>query len=242
MAGWLGDWLGFSDGVGPSVSVGSSVVKPARPPYSRVQMLDIHQAMARAIARHLATLPVLDTENMPVAFGAIYDHWPDPEDAYVAPCTASVMAVPYTYSASQLTPSLIESTWEPKGLPGQGLYKLAECEEDFEIRLRCPSSEARSWFVAALETAWVNPSLMMAHPNGGRYGISLNMPEYWGLDGTFKLKSAKVLDNEDNAMRKHREASIIVSGVAAQVKLGPVQPMKLTVTQTVILSSEDFCP
>lgn len=223
-----------------STEAANSPTSISRSLYSRKQTLDVRSAMARALVTRLRALEVLLPEGGTTKFGAVYETWPDPEDAYVAPCTATVLPSPYPFEASQLTPALLEETWEPQGLPGFGLYKLAEVVADFEILIRCPTAEERRVFLAAMETAWVEPGLLMDSVNGPRYGIVLPMPEYWSVCAVFSQKSLRILDDEDRAMREHREAVLTVTGQAPQVKLDRVQPMKLSIRQSVVLSFEAF--
>jgi hypothetical protein len=199
-----------------------------REQYSRSQRLDVKQAMATAIANYLRSLRFPRASGGEFAFAQVFEEWPDYEQRFVPP-SACVLPTPTLYAPARLTPTLMEDTWEIRGEPGFGLYKLADIEADFEINVRAPSGAERSDIIAGIEQAWVAADLLMDHSSGARYGIELAMPEYWGLCATFALLSARVLDNEDMAMKAHREAVLTLSGVAPQVKLGPVRPMNMNI-------------
>jgi len=161
-------------------------------------------------------------------FAEVFSSWPSYEQRYVPP-SACVLPTPTIYDAARLTPTLMEDTWEPPGDIGFGLYKLADIEAEFEVNIRTASATERSDIIAQVEQMWVADGLLMDHAAGARYGILLEMPEYFGVCAGFSLKSARVLDDEDRAMREHREAIITLMGVAPQVTVRAVRPLTLTV-------------
>lgn len=199
-----------------------------REQYSRSQSLDIKQAMASAVARYLRSLRFPRASGGSFAFSQVFEEWPEYEQRYVPP-SACVLPTPTIYAPARTTPTLLEDTWEIRGEPGFGLYKLADIEADFEINVRAPSNAERSDIIMGIEQIWVAEEVLMDHSSGARYGIELPMPEYWGLLATFALRSARVLDNEDMAMKGHREAILTLQGAAPQVKLGLVRPLNLNV-------------
>lgn len=196
--------------------------------YPRKQTLDVRAAMAQALAQRIndAYYPTQDGQQL--QFAEVFSRHPDPEDAWRAPGTACVLPAAYPMEAARLTPSLIECTWEPAGMPGLALYQVAEIVSDFDIQIKCPTDAERGAFIAGLESMWVSDAGMM-EPDGARYGITLNLPEYWGLSATFSLKSVRVIDDAQSAMTQGREAVVTVTGQAAQVVLRHVRPMNLTV-------------
>lgn len=196
--------------------------------YSRKQTLDVRSAMATAIARKLRDSVFPRGSGGSIKFAEVFESWPSYEQRYVPP-SACVLPTPTLYDAARLTPTLLEDTWEPPGDVGFGLYQLADIEVEFEINIRAASSAERSDIIAGLEQAWVADGILMDQVAGARYGILLEMPEYWGLCAGFSLVSARTLDDEDKAMREHREAVLSVKGVASQVTLRPVRPLNLTV-------------
>lgn len=209
-----------------------SLIQPSE--YSRSQTADLRTAMARALQRYLQDLRA--ETGVPV-FQQVFDAWPDPESPYIAPCTATVLPGAVVYESAGMTPALLDETWEPKGQPGLALYKTAEVMAEFEIAIRCPTPEERVQAMAAIEDSWIAPGVLMA-PEGARYGILLDMPDYWGLSLLASIKSSRISDDSDSALREHREGTISISAQAAVVKLGPVQPMAITIRQTV-LSADD---
>lgn len=212
-----------------------TIISPAA--YSRTQTMDIRSAMARALAVKLTAAEYPAPDGRVLKFAEVFDTWPDPEDAYRPPGTAAILPAAYPMEPSQLTPTLLEETWEPAGQAGFGLYKTAEVMADFEILIRASTAAERRVFLTGIESMWVAEHVLMDPVQGARYGILLPMPEYWGTCAEFALKTIRVLDDEDRAMREHREAIITVSGLAAMVKLGPVQPMKMSIRVSV-----DTCP
>lgn len=198
--------------------------------YSRKRTKSLRAAMAEALQTKLllARFDRGDGTTFPLA--EVYPAWPDPEDHYVYP-SATILPGPATYEDAGMTPTLLDGTWEPEGQPGFGLYKLSELVVPFEVQVRAPTDSERDLLVAGLEDMWVEEGVLMDHEVGARYGVELDLPGYWGVCAIFSLQSVRILDNEDSAQRQHREAVLSVIGRAPQVKLGPVQPMKLTIRQ-----------
>jgi hypothetical protein len=196
--------------------------------YSRSQTLDARAAMARAVVKKLQRMMFRDPYGHSVQLAEVFEAWPSAGDRFIPPA-AVVLPGPWLYDAARLTPTLMEDTWEPRGQRGWGLYKLADISLDFEILIRAASDAERSVIVQGFEVAWVADEVTSDPVEGARYGIVLPMPEYWGICAEFALKSARVLDDEDRAMREHREVIFTINGVAPQVKVAPVRPMSPTV-------------
>lgn len=199
--------------------------------YSRSATLDIRSAMALALVRKIDAAEFTAQDGTPLRFAEVFDNWPTYQDTYRAPGTACVLPGDMPLEASRLTPSLMEDTWEPAGMPGLALYQLAEVNTSFDIAIKCPSIAERQVFLAGLENMWNHDDLLLDDA-GARYGVSLPLPEYWGVDAVFSLKSVRLQDDENSAMREQREAVITVTGQAPQVVLRRVQPMTLTVRMT----------
>ena len=199
-----------------------------REQYGRKQTLDVRSAMAVALARRLREAEFLAPVGGAFRFSEVFESWPDYGQRYVPPA-ACVLPSPVIYDAARLTPTLMEDTWEPQGGVGFGLYKTADIAADFEVNIRTASAAERNIVMAAVENLWTVDGMLMDQEAGPRYGIVVAMPEYFGVCAGFALKSARVIDNEDMAMREHREVVLVVNGQAPQVKLGPVRPMNLTV-------------
>lgn len=204
-----------------------SLSKPDCLNYPIKATLDLKAAMAKALATRLLGLFFVPPSGGLIQFTRVYDQWPSFPDNYVSP-VAAVLPTPTRYDASRMTPALLEDTWEPKHQVGCGLYKLADVEADFEILVRTASVEERTVIMAGVEESFQSDGVLM-DPLGAIYGVNLPMPEYWNLVAGFALKASRVLDDEDRAMREHREAVFTVTGWAPQVKLAPVRPMRPTV-------------
>lgn len=203
---------------------------PPKSSYPRTRTQSLRAAMAEAIATRLYALR-FDVPGGPTMFAEVYAAWPDPESHYVTPA-AVVLPGPGTYEDAGLTPTLLDDTWEPQGRPGWGLYKTAELVVPFEVQVRCPTDAERDVVVATVEDSWIADGVLMDHRDGPRYGVVLEMPGYWGTCASFSLLSSRVMDDAEGVMRGQREATFQITGRAAQVKLGPVQPLKVTVRQT----------
>jgi hypothetical protein len=184
--------------------------------------------MALALARKLRAAVFPRPSGGQLRFAEVFESWPDYTQRFVPPA-ACVLPGSWPYDAARMTPTLLEDTWEPHGDVGFGLYKTADISADFEINIRATSDAERAVLLAGLEDIWVADEVLMDHISGARYGVLIEMTEYWGVCAGFALKSARVVDNEDMAIRNHREAIITVTGQAPQVKLAPVRPLKLTV-------------
>jgi len=207
--------------------------------YSRRKSMSARGAMAQALSRFL--LEQIFVHPGPFQFARVFSQWPSFVDKFVSP-SACVLPGEWRYSDALMTPTLCPNTVEPKGtVPGQmandgfGLYKLSELEADFEISLRASSVGERDAIVEKLEEIWRAPPLLMSESTGPRYGVLLPLPEYFGVDARFSLLSARLIDNEETAMREHRDAVLTVSGQTIQVTVGPVSPLRLTVNSCQIL-------
>ncbi len=206
--------------------------------YSLKRTLSIRAAMARAIERALLEHQ-FDVHGRAGEFAAVYDSWPDYTARIVVPA-AVVLPTPLRYVAARMTPALIRESWEPKdgegkslGLPGFGLYKTADVEGDFQVQIRTPTEGERDPYVAGMEDLWtasdtdpVDVSGFQPGSTEARYGVILDLPEYYNQCAGFWLLEQLPLDDADKVTREHRETIFTIRGVASQVRLGPVQPMK----------------
>ena len=130
-----------------------------------------------------------------------------------------------------MVPHLLEDTVEMGDAYGYGLYKSAEMLDEFTLQIRATTSAQRSLLKLAIEDAFQTPNVMQ-DPQGQRYGLLLDLPEYWGLKARASLLSGSNSDSDDAAMRNQREATFVISMQADKVQLGEVYPMALTVTKT----------
>lgn len=206
-----------------------------RAQYSRKQRRSLRFALAGALQQLLVDTDFYTPDGTITHLSQVFDEWPSPEDNYTTPA-ACVLPGQGTYEDAGYTPTLLEETWEPKGQPGLGLYKTAELVVPYEIQVRAPTGAERDVIIMGLEDLWVAKGVLMDHAQGARYGILIDMPDYWGVTASFSLMYVRTMDDPDAAMRNHREAVVGVTARADHVKLGPVQPMKLTV-RTVITST-----
>lgn len=198
--------------------------------YSRKKFQSARAAMAESLVTKLLTARFPRGDGTSFQMAEVYPAWPDPESHYVYP-SAVVLPGVATYEDAGMTPTLIECTWEPPGQQGFGLYKTSELVVPFEIQVRAPTDAERDLLISGLEDMWVEEGLLMDHEVGARYGIALPLPGYWGVEAIFSLQGIRILDNEEAAMRQHREAVLSLTGRAPQVVLGPVAPMKLVIRQ-----------
>ena len=193
-----------------------------RAEYPRKATRDVRNAAALALSRHLMGLTWEGTEHQ--RFTEVFDEWPAFLNRYQPPA-ACVLPATWTYGSWEYT--LLEETWEPKGLPGFGLYKTNELECEMEVSIRTTSAAEREVIVLALEDAFQDPQMLMSQKRGPRNSIILPMPEYYGLTARFSLQRGRTIDDPDSAMRERRDAVLTVSVQASKVKVGPVYPMAL---------------
>jgi hypothetical protein len=203
--------------------------------YSRSATLDVRDACAAALARVIAGIDVVKAGQR-VKFAAVFDEWPNFEDKYETPA-ACVLAPPsWDYSDAIMTPRLLETdtiesvTTEPSDPPSFGLWKTAEMLDQFQVSIRAGSTAMRSLLKLAIEEAFQMRELTM-NPNGQRYGLLVDLPEYWGMTARASLLNGSNSDNEDSAARNQREATFTVSMQAPKVQLGPVYPFTVTLTE-----------
>ena len=195
--------------------------------YSRTAVRSARDAMALALRHHLEGL-VFKLAGGTFKLATVFDEWPAYLDRYVPPC-ACVLPNEWRYADWSFTPKLLEDTWEVSGEPGFGLYKLSEIETDFEISLRTNNPAERDALIEGIEESFVAPRVLMDDAQGPRYGLILQLPEYYGLAARFALQSARVIDDEERTMREQRDAVLTVSSQAPQVRVGPVYPLNLKI-------------
>lgn len=196
--------------------------------YSFKATRSIRGAMASTLAERLRALEFTDPTGFRFRFAEVFEDWPSYSSKYVPP-SACVLPGSWTYADALMTPTLLEDTWEPHGEAGFGLYKLSEVEVDFEVSLRTDSAAQRDDVMLGLEEAFQSPGLLMDHDIGARYGVLIEMLDYYKQCVRFALQGARMIDGEDAAMREHRDAVFTIRGIAPQVKIGPVQPFKAIV-------------
>ena len=211
-----------------TVNANSMPMQMPRAQFSRKAIIGVRNALAVALARLVEemTFPGDQAQN----FAAIYDEWPDFLDTAVVPA-ACVLPGDFRYADSQMTPSLIEDTWEPKGMPGWGLMKTAELQADFQLSIRTNLPRERSQLMQAIEDLF-QPQGNLMDLTGPRYGLVVPLPEYYGINGRFVLLAGSVIDNEDTAMREKRDAVFTISAYAPKVQVVPVWPLALSITKT----------
>lgn len=203
--------------------------------YSRTASLNARAALALALRRHLEGLS-FSLVGGAFTLAQVFDDWPSYQSRLVPP-SACVLPGSWRYADWAFTPHLLEDTVEPACVPGVGmstpgfgLYKTAELECDFEVSVHSNTVAERDAVVLGIEDAFVAPTVLMNEQRGPRYGILLDLPEYYALQGRFALQSARVIDNEETAMRESRDAVIVISCQAPKVQVGPVFPLRLKIT------------
>lgn len=199
--------------------------------YSRTAIMDVRSAMAVALQRHLENLVFSKPGNPAYRFSEVHDTWPSYLQRYVPP-SACILPGEWTYGDALFTPHLLEDTWEVAGEPGFGLYKLSELETDFQISFRTDEVAERAGILRGIEESFRAPRLLMDDAQGPRFGLLLDMPEYYALKGRFALKSARLIDDEERAVREQRDAVVVINAQAPQVTVGPVYPLNLKIQIT----------
>ena len=198
--------------------------------FSRKATIGVRNALAVALARLVSTLSFPGSQAQ--TFASVYDEWPDFLETAVFPA-ACILPNGFRYADSQMTPRLLEDTWEPKGLPGWGLQKTAELQTEFQLVIRTNLPGERRQLMQAIEDLF-QPQSNTMDQTGPRYGLVVTLPEYYGIDGRFALLAGDVIDNEDSAMREKRDAAFTISASAPKVQVTPVWPMALKVTKELV--------
>ena len=197
--------------------------------YSRKATIDVRSAMALAVARHLRGLEFFNPSRF--QFSEVFEEWPSYLSRYVPPA-ACVLPTAAKYGDALLTPALCEDTWEVKGEAGFGLYKLSELEVDLEVSIRAAHTSEREAIILGVEQSFVDVGLLMTETSG-RYGILLDMPEYYGTQCRLSLSSSRVMDDEDRAIREQRDCVLTLQAQASVFRVGRVYPLNLTIRQMV---------
>lgn len=202
---------------------------PDKSTFSRQQTLGLRDSMAAALVRLLQDA----TFQAPGGFGTMklavaYTEWPSAPDEYISPA-ACILPGEGRDVDGHLMPVLLEDTWEPQGLPGWGLYVLGDYEADFDIVVRAASAAERSAVIAGIEQVFVqDPEQMLIAPDkNNRYGLLLDLPEYFQSQARFGLRSTRVLDDEETSKMEQREVTFTVTAQAKKLRIGLVQPFTL---------------
>jgi hypothetical protein len=188
---------------------------------------DVRGAMASTLAKYVEGLVFQLDDGGTVKFAQVFAEWPNYLNRSVDP-SACILPGSWKYGDALLTPTLIESTWEPAGGSGWGLYKTSEIEVEFELSFRANNVVERSQLVLGLEESFQHPEVLMSQ-QGAANRIVLPMDTYYGLSARYSLLSGRLIDSEEQAMREQRDAILTISAQASKVKLGPVQPMSVTI-------------
>lgn len=192
--------------------------------FTRTASLDARSALAMALRRHVEALQFVGSQAQ--QFAEVFEEWPSFNDSEVVPA-ACVLPGEWKYGDAHMTPRLLEDTWEPKGMPGWALQKTSELMCEFQLVLRTNLPAERPILMRAIEESFQNGT-------DERYGIIVDLPEYYQLTGRFVLLGGSVIDNEDTAMREKRDAAFTISASAPKVQIVPVWPMALSITKTLL--------
>jgi hypothetical protein len=193
--------------------------------FSRRASIGVRNALAVALGRLVQGLTFPGSQAQ--SFAEVHDEWPSFLETGVFPA-ACILPGEFRYADSQLTPRLLEDTWEPKGMPGWGLQKTAELQTEFQLVIRTNLPGERPQLMQAIEDLF-QPVDNRMDQEGPRYGLVVPLPEYYDLKGRFALLSGAVIDNEDTAMREKRDAAFTISASAPKVQVVPVWPMAVGV-------------
>lgn len=199
----------------------------SRAQYSRTATRDVRSAMAAVMRRHLEDLRFFNSGGQ-FRFAEVFEEWPSYMNRYVAP-SACVLPSSWKYVDWADTPTLMEDTWEVKGEPGFGLYKLSEVDLELELSIRTNNTVEREQIILGVEESFVAPGLLMNEAAGPRYGVILVMPDYYGLQARYSIMESRIIDDEERAHREQRDVVFRISAQAAQVKVGPVFPLNLKI-------------
>ena len=202
--------------------------------YSKSASMDVRDACALALARVIQGIDTVVAGNR-VKFNHVFDEWPTFEDKYDPPAACIVAPPEWKYDDAGSAPRLLDDTVESVNTgtadpPSYGLYKTAEMIDEFGLEIRAGSAAMRSLLKLTVEDAFQTRNVTM-DPGGSKYGLLLDLPEYWGLTARASLLRGANTDSEDAAMRNQREAAFVISMQAPKVQLGAVYPFDVTITE-----------
>jgi hypothetical protein len=207
---------------------------PSPDQFSRHQTLDLETAMATAVSDNLKDQVFPGAGGLGVIrFQEVFSEWPTANDRHVSPAACVTPVNRLLYSEARLTPSLLEDTWEPRGMRGFGLYALAEGTKDFEVVIRAATKAERRALVAGIEGLFLAPGVLNNRAQGARYGVVQTMPEYWGLLCRLSLQDKQLEDTEESAQKNRWEATFLVRAQAPLVKLDVVTPFKVKIVEQI---------
>jgi hypothetical protein len=203
--------------------------------YSQSAVMDVRDACALALRRVVEGIDRhIGGEH--VKFVRVFDEWPDFMDVQQTPTACIVPPQGWEYDDAAFTPKLMEQTIETWTVdvagepPAFGLYKTAEMKDEFLLAMRLSSPAMRSVYKLAVEEAFQTANVTM-DPDGQKYGLLVDLPEYWGMGARFSLIRGENIDDEDAAGRNRRDAQFVISAQAPKVQLGAVYTMGLSITK-----------
>lgn len=198
----------------------------------RRQSLDLQTSMAEAISRLVAAASFTGPGGLgKIKFQKVFSEWPTTLDTHLSPsaCVASTELI--RYAEAFPTPKLLEDTWYPVGGLGLGLYEVSEGECDFHLEVRAATKKERSAVVAGLESLFFGDGVSSDHKQGSRYGVLVDMPEYWGLRARLSVQEKLLADDAEAAKTNRWEAVFIVRAQGPHVRLDRVAPFTIKVTE-----------
>lgn len=198
--------------------------------YSRKATLDPRSALAAELKRIIEGVRFQGSQID--RFQVVHDDWPTFDESQMLPA-ACILPSDFKMDAWAASPHLFEHTWEPKGMPGWGLYKTAEVTSELVVLIRTDLRDERPIIMNAVEDAFQEPGMLMNHRLGAKYGLVRTLPEYYGIEARFALQSGNVIDNEDTAMKGRHDAGFTVAALTSKVQVGPVYPLALEIITAV---------
>lgn len=202
--------------------------------FSRSQSVDLETACALALIRWIdQPYPAPGGGPAQIKLAQVFEDWATFQDNFVSPGAVVEPDGELLYGPGQTEPRLMEETWEPQGGVGFGLYVLSEATKDFTLTVRSSNQAERNALKAGIEAAFVDPAVLLAPPLGARYGVVVQVPEYWDLPFTLKLLGSRKPDDAQKAAANIWDAEFRVAVQARHVKLGPVRPFVCRLTEKV---------
>jgi hypothetical protein len=201
-----------SDDLVPLPSVGTRLIEEpgAQPNYTSNQETDARTALTRGLAEYVSQLSIDASGGRFLAFNAVFQTWAEPEDEAVYPRAAVYAESPGEYEDSKLTP-IISSVPRLPPPDGRFITSPAEMRLDMILDVWTTDPAARYNLVALLEDR--------LNPVDWRYGMLLELPHYFGQQGTYEPRDMSYIDGEDSAQRRIRRARFTIRGRVAVTKL-----------------------
>lgn len=169
--------------------------------------VDSRTALTRGLADYLAQLTFDGPSGRHHWLRKVYSEWPDPENVAEYPSAIVFSDAIGTYDASRLSPGMNKDD-----VVSPSTYLLQTTELILPITIDCWATDVvqRRELAMAIEAAMV--------PVSWKYGVTLELPYYYGVRATFEMQSSRYMDSDVDAVRRYRRVIFSVRGCVPVVR------------------------